>query len=92
MQLVVHETRPNVIRIRCEGRKNYEYLDTDKSPDGSIWYQSIMKAVNLHEAKQNKTTEIAKYATTLGMDPTVKITLKSIAKSYRKLCLKVSMT
>lgn len=88
VQLVVHETRPNVIRIRCEGRKNYEYLDTDKSSDGSIWYQSIMKAVNLHEAKQNKTTEMAKYATTLGMDPTVKITMKNIAKSYRKLCLK----
>ncbi len=90
IQLVVHETRPNVIRIRCEGRKNYEYLDTDKSPDSSIWYQSIMKAATLHEAKQHKIIEIAKYAATLGMDPSVKITLKNVAKAYRRLCLKVS--
>jgi hypothetical protein len=49
-----------------------------------------MKAATLHEAKQHKIIEIAKYAATLGMDPSVKITLKNVAKAYRRLCLKVS--
>ena len=86
---MVHETRSAVIRIRCESRKVYDYLDPERSPDSAVWYQCLVKAAKLHESKQGTSSEVLQLVEKLKMDPNDKISQKTISKAYRKLCLRV---
>lgn len=85
---VVHETRPNVIRIKPDGRKAYEYIDCEKAQGRTTWYQCLLRATKLHEAQISRNKEMEQCARLLGIDSTVKLSQRVVSRAYRKICLK----
>lgn len=86
---MVHETRPHVIRIKPEGRKGYEYIDCERAADQTTWLQCLMRATAIHDAHISRSKEVMRFASLLGIDPSVKLSQRVVARAYRKMCLKV---
>ncbi len=95
IQAVVHDSRRYVIRIGCNqagaGNQSEHYLDCERGEDQSVWFQCLMRAVELHKGDNgsNRAEAILKYGAVLGIEPGFAISLSSISKTYRRLCLKV---
>lgn len=72
-----------------------EYLDCERGEDQSVWFQCLLRASELHRGEnggagsQNRAEAIQRYAAVLGIEPGAPISLNSIARTYRRLCLKV---